>query len=71
MRWLIIVLLGSLLALLIAAASVACHILIQRAKLRRNLQRGSGKILTRQMKPTRIWNPEGPLYKNLILGGIP
>ena len=45
MRWLIIVLLVSLLALLIAAASVACHILIQRAKLRRKSQTGAGKVL--------------------------
>jgi hypothetical protein len=46
MRWLIIVLLVSLLALLIAAASVACHILIQRAKLRRNLVMGAtAKVL--------------------------
>jgi hypothetical protein len=36
MRWLIIVLLVSLLALLLAAAAVACHICLQRAKLRRN-----------------------------------
>jgi hypothetical protein len=45
MRWLIIVLLVSLLALLFVFASVACHILIQRAKLRRNSARGAGKIL--------------------------
>ncbi len=37
MRWLIIVLLVSLLALLLAAAGVACHICFQRARLRRNL----------------------------------
>jgi hypothetical protein len=36
MRWLIIVLLVSLLALLLAAAGVACHICFQRAKLSRN-----------------------------------
>jgi hypothetical protein len=36
MRWLIIVLLVSLLALLVAAAAVALHICYQRAKLRRN-----------------------------------
>ncbi|MGA2635728.1 MAG: hypothetical protein ABSF16_15950 [Terracidiphilus sp.] len=45
MRWLIIVLLVSLLALLIAAASVACHILIQRARLRCNSQKEAGKVL--------------------------
>ena len=45
MRWLIIVLLVSLLALLFVAASVTCHILTQRAKLRRNSARGAGKIL--------------------------
>jgi hypothetical protein len=45
MRWLIIVLLVSLLALLIAAASVACHIMIQRAKLRRTPIKGAGRVL--------------------------
>jgi hypothetical protein len=46
MRWLIIVLLVSLLALLFVAASVTCHILTQRAKLRRNSAVGAnGKPL--------------------------
>ncbi len=36
MRWLLIGLLVSLGALLLAAAGAACHILLQRAKLRRN-----------------------------------
>ncbi len=39
MRWLVIVLLASLVALLFVAASVACHILIQRARLRCNAQK--------------------------------
>jgi hypothetical protein len=45
MRWLIIVLLISLLALLFVAAAVAFHICCQRAKLRRNPAKGAGKIL--------------------------
>lgn len=45
MRWLIIVLLVSLLALLVAAAAVAFHICCQRAKLRRNPVKGAGRVL--------------------------
>jgi hypothetical protein len=46
MRWLIIVLLVSLLALLVAAAAVAFHICYQRAKLRRSPVVGAtGKAL--------------------------
>jgi hypothetical protein len=45
MRWLIIALLVSLGGLLLAAAGMARHILLQRAKLRRKSPLGAGKTI--------------------------
>jgi hypothetical protein len=44
MRWLMIGLLVSLFALLVAAAGGARHILIQRSKLNRKPARGAGEL---------------------------
>jgi len=44
MRWLLIALLVSLAALLIAAAGMAIHILVQRARLRSRPSTGAGKL---------------------------
>jgi hypothetical protein len=45
MRWLLIALLVSLAALLIAAAGMTLHIWVQRARLRSKPSAGSGRIL--------------------------
>ena len=45
MRWLLIALLVSLAALLIAAAGMTLHIWVQRARLRSKLSSGAGKEL--------------------------
>jgi hypothetical protein len=44
MRWLLIVLLVSLAALLTAAAGMTIHILVQRARLRSKPAAGDGKL---------------------------
>jgi len=51
MRWLVICLLVSLVALLIAAAGIACHVVIKRRELRRKPQEGIDPAEETDLKP--------------------
>ncbi|MGA2650045.1 MAG: hypothetical protein ABSF28_05970 [Terracidiphilus sp.] len=63
MRWLMIGLLASLAALLLAAAGVARHIFVQRGKLRRQTATGERKTLP--LTPGQIIDPAEDMEHDL------